>query len=71
MHWGEFSLAQCLWYWLFNQAALVQILFEPYISAMHLLISFFVTDFVHKMGALQGLAIEPLIPFNVQKLDSA
>ena len=33
---------------LFNQAALVQILSEPYISAMHLFISFFVTDFVRK-----------------------
>ena len=46
---GEFSLAQWLWYWLFNQAALVQILSEPYISAMHLSISSFVTDFVRKM----------------------
>ena len=36
LRWGEFSLAQWLWYWLFNQAALVQILSEPYISAMHL-----------------------------------
>ena len=46
--WGEFSLAQRLWYWLFNQAALVQILSEPYIFAMHLFISFFVKDSVSK-----------------------
>ena len=34
----------------------------PYFSAMHLFICFFVTDFVRKMGARPGLAIEPLIP---------
>ena len=34
---------------------------------MHLLISFFVTSFVPKMGARPGSAKEPLIPFNVQK----
>ena len=45
---GEFSLVQWLWYWLFNQVALVQILSEPYISAMHLFIYFFVTNFVRK-----------------------
>ena len=39
-------LAQWLWYWLFNQATLVKIRPRPYISAMHLFISFFVTDFV-------------------------
>ena len=39
----------------------------PYISAMHLIISFFVTDFVRKMGARPGLAKESLIPFIVQK----
>ena len=37
---------------------------------MHLFISFFVTDFVHKMGARPGLAIEPLIPLIVQKWTS-
>ena len=31
-----------------NQGGLVRNLSEPYISAMHLFISFFVTDFVHK-----------------------
>ena len=36
---------------------------------MHLFISFFVTDFVRKMGARPGLAVEPLIPFIVQKMD--
>ena len=33
------------------------------------IISFFVTNFVRKMGARRGLAIEPLILFNVQKMD--
>ena len=46
LRWGEFSLAQWLWYWLFVQASLVQILSEPYLSAMHLFICFFVADFV-------------------------
>ena len=35
---------------------------------MHLFIFFFVKDFVCKMGARPGLAIEQLIPFNVQKM---
>ena len=48
LRWGKFSLAQWLWYWLFNRAVLVQILSEPYISAMHLFISFFVTSFDRK-----------------------
>ena len=30
---------------------------------------FFVTDFVRKIGARPGLAVEPLIPFIVQKMD--
>ena len=34
-----------------------------------LFISFFITDFVRKMGARLGLAVEPLIPFIVQKMD--
>ena len=54
LRWGEFSLAQWLWYWLFNQAALVQILSEPYISTMQLFISFFVADVVHKMRTCPG-----------------
>ena len=66
---GEFSLAQWLWYWFINQAALVRVPPGSYISAMHLLISFFVTDFVRKMGARPGLAVELLIPFIVQKMD--
>ena len=41
----------------------------PYISAMHLFICFFVTDFVRKMWARPGLAEEPFIPFNVKKMD--
>ena len=57
-----------LWYWLFVQASLVQILSESYIFAMHLFICFFVANFVHKIGALPGLAKEPLIPLNVQKI---
>ena len=40
-----------------------------YISAMHLFISFFVTDFVCKIGAHPGLAVEPFIPFIVKKMD--
>ena len=48
LRYREFFLALWLWYWLFNQAALVQILSEPYISAMHLFISFFLTEFVHR-----------------------
>ena len=36
----EFPLGQWLWYWPFNQVALVQILVEPYISSMRLFISF-------------------------------
>ena len=51
----------------YNRAALVRIPPGSYISAMHLFISFFVTDFVHKMGARPGLAVEPLIPFIVKK----
>ena len=54
----------------FGRASLVQILSESYISAMHLFICFFVTDFVRKMWARSGLAIEPLIPFSVQKWTS-
>ena len=50
-------------------AALVRIPPGTYISAMHLFISFFVTDFVHKMGARPVLAVESLIPFLVQKMD--
>ena len=46
--WGEFSLAQWLWYWLFVQASLVQILSRSCISAMHLFICVFVMDFVRK-----------------------
>ena len=40
--WREFSVAQWLWYWLFNQAALIQTLSRSYISAVHLFISYFV-----------------------------
>ena len=47
--WGEFSLAHWLWYWLFDQAFLVQILSRSYISVMHLLICFFVMNFVRKI----------------------
>ena len=36
---------------------------------MHLFMRFFVVDFVRKMGARPGMAIEPLIPFNVQNID--
>ena len=49
--------------------SLVRILSRPYISATHLFICFFVTVSVRKMGARLGLAKEPLIPFNVQKMD--
>ena len=69
LRYGEFSLAQWLWYWLINRAVLVRIPPGSYISAMHLFISFFVTDFVRKMGARPRLAKEPLIPFIVQKMD--
>ena len=48
-------------------ASLVQIGSGFYISAMHLFICFFVTDFVREMGAPPGLANEPLIPFHVKK----
>ena len=48
---------------------MVRILSGPYISTMHLLICFFVTDFARKMGARPGLAIEPFIIFNVQEMD--
>ena len=41
----------------------------PYIFAMHLFICFFVMDFVCKMGVSLGLVKEPLIPFNIQKMD--
>ena len=41
-------LTQWLWCWLINQAALVRIRPGSYMSAMHLFISFFVTDFVRK-----------------------
>ena len=51
----------------FVQAALVQSLSEPYISAMHLFICFLVTNFVRKMGARPRFAKEPLLPFNVLK----
>ena len=37
-----------LWYWVFVQTSLVQIPSKSYISAMHLLIGFYVTDFVRK-----------------------
>ena len=47
--------------------SLVRILPEPYIFAMNLFIGFFVMDFVRMMVARPGLAIEPLIPFNVKK----
>ena len=71
MRWEKFSLVQWLGYRLSVQASLIQILSEHYtcISAMHLFICFFVTDFVRKMGARPELAKEPLIPFNVQKMD--
>ena len=36
------------------------------IFLLHLFISFFVTDFVREMRARPGLAVEPLISFNVQ-----
>ena len=36
---------------------------------MHLLICFFVTELVHKMGACPGFAKKPSIPFNVQKMN--
>ena len=36
---------------------------------MHLFTCLSVTDFVHKMGARPGLAKEPLIPFNIHKMD--
>ena len=42
---------------------------RPWFESMHLFISFFVTDFVRKMGARPGLAVEQLIPFIVQKMD--
>ena len=57
---GEFSLAQWLWYWLFIQASLVQILSRSYISDMHLFICFFVTNFFRKIGVRPGLAKEPI-----------
>ena len=52
-NWLLFS--QWLWYWLIKRAALVRIRPRPYISAMHLFISLFVTDFVRKI--LQILSI--------------
>ena len=67
MCWREFYLAQYLWYWLFVQASLVQILPRYPISAMHSFVCFFVTDFVRKMEARPELAKEPLVTFNVQK----
>ena len=42
---------------------------DPHIFSMHLFISFFVTDFVCKMGARPGLAKEQIIPFNIQKMN--
>ena len=48
--------------------SLIRILSEPYISATNLIICFFVTDFVRKMGARPGLTIDPLIPFNAKKM---
>ena len=53
---GESSLDQWLRYWLFNQAALVQILSETYISAMHLFFSFFVTKFVRTIWSTKKSA---------------
>ena len=49
MHWREFSLAKWLWYWLFVQASLVQILSRSYISAVCLFICFFVMILFEKM----------------------
>ena len=55
--------------------SLVRILPGPYISAMYSFLCFFVMDFVRKMvggggGARPpGFAKEPLIPFNVKKMD--
>ena len=43
---------------------------NPYISAMHLFICFFVMDVVLKMGACPGFAKEPLIPFTVQLMNN-
>ena len=51
---GEFSLAQWLWYWLFVQASLVQVLSRSYISAIYL---FFVTDFVHKSACYNNTVV--------------
>ena len=45
--------------------SLVQIFPKPYISAMHL----FIVSLLRKMGAHPGLAKEPSIPFNIQKMD--
>ena len=67
-HPGRSQIPRWLWYWLFVQASLVRTLSESHISAMHLFICFFVTDFVRKIRARTGLAKEPLIPFNVQKI---
>ena len=57
------------WYWLLVHEVTGSNPPGSYISTMHLLICFFVTDFVRKMGAHPGLAKGPLIPFNVQKMD--
>ena len=40
-----------------------------FMPCIYSFVSFFLTDFVCKMGACLGLAKEPLIPFNVQKMD--
>ena len=49
--------------------SLVRTLPKPYISAMYLFICFLVTEFVRKMGAHPGVAKEPIIPFNIHKMD--
>ena len=54
----EFSLAQWLWYRLFVQAYLVQTLSRCYISAMHLFICFFVTDFVRKISEFVSFFVQ-------------
>ena len=66
---GRILFSSVVMVFAYNRAALVRIQPGSYISAMHLFISFFVTDFVRKMGACPGLAKESLIPFIVQKMD--
>ena len=53
---------------LFSSVVIV-LAYQPGGPAMHLFISFFVTDFVRKLWARPGLAKESLIPFIVQKMD--